>query len=158
MVSERDSLNLEFVTGAVKSQKELSSLALRSKGLWGYDPSFLELCQKELQVPLHSLEAGLVQIGYRSSKMIGFYSFTLEETEPGLNFLFIEPEEASKGYGRILFEKCVSDARSRDWLSFLICSDPHAQPFYEHMGALFIGNLESPVQQGRLLPVLRYIL
>jgi len=149
---------LRFESATQDHQKLLSELALRSKALWGYDPDFLERCKEDLIVPLHSLEKGFVQMAFFKKKLIGFYSFSTKDKEPDLNFLFLEPEYKGMGFGRALFDRAVEDARSQGWISFLICSDPNASPFYQSMGAIPIGKLESPAQKGRFLPVLRFII
>ena len=35
-------------------------------------------------------------------------------------------------------------------------TDPHAEPFYERMGAVRVGQRESSLFPGRMLPVMRY--
>ena len=153
---DRPAIRFEIAPSA--DQARLSRLALSSKAVWGYDSDFLQRCKSDLTVPLHSFEKQLVKMAFSEDQLIGFYSFSVLEAEPSLNFLFLLPSYKGKGFGRILFEEAVKDAVNRGWISFLICSDPHASPFYTHLGAILIGSLESPVEKGRFLPVLRYLL
>lgn len=150
---------LEFRLAQFSHQNLLSDLALRSKASWGYTKGFLEKFKAELTVPERCLKRNLVQMGYLNQKLIGFYSFSENRgKEPDLNFFFLEPEFKAQGLGRALFENAVETAKSYGWISFLICSDPNASAFYQHMGALWVGTLDLPDFPEHSLPIFRYIL
>ena len=150
---------ITFITAEAHHQDLLGALAFRSKASWGYSRSFLEQCKSELNVPQNCLEGRLVQMGYYNQELMGFYSFAHKKgAEPDLNFLFLEPRFKGQGLGRALFEDAVQTAIGYGWISFIICSDPHANDFYLHMGAIPVGELDSLSCPGHTLPILRYIL
>jgi predicted GNAT family acetyltransferase len=135
----------------------LSNLALRSKAYWDYNSSFIESCREDLTITPERLDKGNIQVALGSSgETLGFYSF-LDEDEPAMDFLFIEPELIGKGIGKKLWLDALRYAEAKGWSSFSICADPFAsENFYLKVGCEQIGEIESSVSKGRMLPLLRY--
>ncbi len=74
-----------------------------------------------------------------------------------LEHLWILPERIGQGIGRALFQHAVERAAARGATSLTIEADPHAEPFYLHMGATRVGAVTSEVDgQRRELPLLVY--
>jgi GNAT superfamily N-acetyltransferase len=138
-----------------QEENELSDLAFRSKASWGYNSEILNDWKEFLTVKKAKIEQGWVFVLRVENKVHGFYVFNPEKQEPHLSFLFIDPGSFRRGYGKALFKNAVQFAHSKGWSSFLICSDPPAQGFYERMGAVPMGFFPSPSIQEGFLPVLR---
>lgn len=135
----------------------LSDLALRSKAHWGYPPDFIAACRDALTVSTqHILENAVFVAQNADGKAAGFYLLIAQaEGTATLEMLFIAPEAMGQGCGRALFDHAVQVARAGGCREIQIDSDPYAESFYLRMGAERIGEAESTVVPGRMLPLLR---
>jgi N-acetylglutamate synthase-like GNAT family acetyltransferase len=136
----------------------ISSLAIRSKGFWGYSGEFLEACRQELTYS----EAKISSEDYefwvceKDGKVIGFYVLEIPgSTEAELEALFVEPDMIGNGFGRMLIEHAKGRAAARGIPEITIQGDPNAELFYESAGAVRTGQRESASIPGRFLPIFR---
>jgi ribosomal protein S18 acetylase RimI-like enzyme len=138
--------------------EQLSALALRSKAHWNYDPDFLDACRKELTLNAEFIDKSCVYVVEEAGRVAGFYAVRLCAESGGgvLDFLYVEPESIGMGYGKGLWDHAIETARKLGLSSFTLDADPNAEAFYRAMGAERIGERESPVQPGRMLPLMRY--
>lgn len=135
----------------------LSALAFRSKGWWGYSPSFLEACRDELT--LDQATAEHTRVAEVDGRLAGFYLLTplkgaAAPGRGGLSMLFVDPEFIGSGVGRVLAEDARRVAGAQGWTHLLVASDPQAVDFYVRMGAEQIGEQLSETIPGRSLPLL----
>ena len=137
---------------------QLSELALRSKAHWNYDPAFLDACRKELTLSPDLISANSVYVVEEAGRVAGFYAVRICAEGGGgvLEFLYVEPESIGMGYGKGLWDHAVKTARELGLASFTLDADPNVEAFYRAMGAERIGERESPVSPGRILPVMQY--
>lgn len=133
----------------------LSDLALRSKGYWGYDPSFLEACREALTISPEEVRDTPMFVLDEEGQIAGFSGLAGEPPEGTLEYLFLDPERIGKGYGKLLWRHAVDTARELGFEQLMIESEPNAEAFYQAMGAEPSGAIESTVQPGRFLPLLR---
>ena len=63
-----------------------------------------------------------------------------------------------QGYGRCLFERAAAVARGWALGVMEFEADPHAEPFYLHLGAERVGVSPSAAIPGRAVPLMRYAL
>lgn len=133
----------------------LSDLALRSKGYWPYDAAFLEACRAELTLSPGYIDSHPVYVCEEQGRVVGFYA--LDDQPPGgeLDALFVEPDAIGRGYGRRLFRHAVETAKRRGWSEMMIEADPYAEPFYQAMGAVRMGEVPSGSIPGRTIPLCR---
>jgi GNAT superfamily N-acetyltransferase len=137
----------------------ISALAFRSKAHWGYDAAFLERCREDLSISAKEIATSIVVVHVGPAGIDGFYRLTtLDDRLACLDSLFVDPAAIGAGVGRRLWEHAVSTARALGFLAMEFQSDPHAEGFYLAMGATRIGDSESTVTPGRLLPLMRFIL
>ena len=134
----------------------LSELAIRSKGHWGYDDTFLESCRAELTIDPTLVEKLRVVVVERERTPIGFYSLLGEPPEAELGHLFVAPEWIGLGIGRQLWEHMRGAAVTLGFGRVTIEADPGAAPFYEAMGARRFGTAPSGSIAGRELPLFSY--
>ena len=135
----------------------LSALALRSKGVWGYDRQFLEACRDELTVAPDAVEVRRAAVAVDGSgRAVGFATLEGEPPDGELGMLFVEPDRIGTGVGGILWRDAVRRAASLGFRSLRIEADPGAAPFYEAMGAHVVGTTPSGSIPGRRLPVLLF--
>lgn len=136
--------------------KRLSDLAFRSKAHWGYDEGFMAKCRDPLKVSPENIAEGRVFVLEDGGRIRGFYELTGEGSRKELSFLFVEPDDIGKGYGKALWLHAVRTAKVRGADRILIHSDPHAEPFYRAMGARRVGEVPSTAIPGRMLPLMRF--
>ncbi|MGH2616195.1 MAG: GNAT family N-acetyltransferase [Thermomicrobiales bacterium] len=135
----------------------LSALAVRSKAHWGYDEAFLDACREDLRLSPDDIAASAVYLAEGVKGPAGFYC--LRPPVDGvavLDDLFVEPAAIGQGVGRRLWLHAVATARELGCTELVIQSDPFAEGFYRAMDARRVGELESTVIPGRMLPLLRY--
>lgn len=136
--------------------ERLSDLAFRSKAYWGYNDEFMEQCRGDLTVFPGNIAEGRVLVLEDQGRIRGFYELTGKGLETELSFLFVEPDDIGKGYGKALWLHAVRTAEKNGADRILIHSDPHAEPFYRAMGAGRVGEVPSTAIPGRMLPLMRF--
>ena len=133
----------------------LSALAFRSKAHWGYTAEFMEACRAELSVSAAYMNEHVTLVVELLGTVIGFYSLEpLSEEKVELGYLFVEPAEIGRGYGRRLVEHAKTRARRDGYRVLVIQGDPHAAAFYHACGAKHVGAKVSASIPGRMLPLL----
>lgn len=134
----------------------LTELALRSKAHWGYDPEFIEDCRADLTITPAYVSANPVYVATEGQEIAGFYSLLGRGEDCELDFLYVEPGQIGSGCGRLLWRHAVEESRRLGFRRIFIQSDPFAETFYRAMGAKRVGECESAVRAGRLLPLMRF--
>lgn len=135
----------------------LTAIALRSKAHWGYDAAFLEACRAELTVDPDAVSPRRILVALEGDRVVGFVAVDGEPPVGEIGLLFVEPNRIGRGAGRALFEAAIERARAGGFAALTIDSDPGAEGFYLHMGAVRVGVAPSASIAGRLLPRLRYV-
>jgi GNAT superfamily N-acetyltransferase len=139
----------------------LTALAVRSKAHWGYSAEFIDACRDELtytpaQIDSAQFTFTVVQL---AGSLVGFYALEkLSAQKLDLKAMFVEPDHIGAGIGRALMTHARNVAAHIGAKQLGIQSDPHAQAFYEHMGATYVGQAESDSIAGRYLPSLNICL
>jgi GNAT superfamily N-acetyltransferase len=142
------------VRGArVGEAADLTALCLRSKAHWGYDPEFMRRCRPSLSVSDDDIAAGRVLVAERAGLLFGVARV---EADGELGLMFVEPRAINRGVGRALFDAAVALARRLGARRMAILADANAAPFYERMGARFVGEAPSDAIPGRSLPLYEY--
>jgi len=137
----------------------LNELILRSKGFWGYDPSFVEAYRSFLSLSPEAIEHTPIYCAEVGSRLAGVLRLTvLNEMEIELDLLFVEPTFIGQGIGTLLWRHAIDLARSMGAKTLMFDADPHARPFYERMGAVVINDHLSTVITGLRIPRMRYAL
>ena len=135
----------------------LSELALRSKGHWGYDATFLAACHDDLTLSPEDIATTVVYVQDEGDGALGYYRLLLQDDSVAeLDALFVEPTAIGQGVGRRLWQHAVATARELECTEIVLQSDPQAEGFYLAMGAQRAGESESTVIPGRMLPLLRF--
>lgn len=105
----------------------LSRLAVRSKGVWGYSPVFLEECLAELTLAADELLRLHVVVAESPSGLAGFYSLAVQEDQAEVNHFFVEPRVIGTGVGRALWRHLITNAEEMGLLAVHIEADPNAE-------------------------------
>ncbi|MBA0053400.1 GNAT family N-acetyltransferase [Streptomyces sp. AJS327] len=131
---------------------ELTELALRSKGHWGYDADFLAACRAELTLLPGEVTSRRTTVLEEGGRVLGFTTLEGEPPEGVLGMMFLEPAAIGRGLGRVLFTATADEARRLGFRRLEVDADPGAEPFYRAMGAERTGSAPSGSIPGRVLP------
>lgn len=138
----------------------LTALMRRSKAHWGYTTEFLEAVVDQLTITEADIASRAVTVLETDGQAAGFY--VLEPTDDPatlmLRDLFVDPCNIGAGYGKYLWDHAVAQARKQAISALIFDADPNALGFYQHMGAVQIGETASTVISGRVLPQMRYLI
>ena len=134
----------------------LAALAVRSKGHWPYPAGFLARFARGLGLDADVVAANEVWVAEHRGAVRGFYTLLHRADRIVLDDLWLDPDEIGRGSGRELFEHARARAAAAGPPVLEWDADPHAVGFYEHMGAVTVGWVESPL--GRPQPVMRLAL
>lgn len=75
-----------------------------------------------------------------------------------MEYFYIAIQYINKGYGNQLWNSLIIECKKNQIHNFEFVTSPQAVQFYKKMGAETIGHVESLLEQGRMIPKLRYIL
>lgn len=137
---------------------ELSALAMRSKAYWRYDAAFLEACRAALTISEKYIAENEVFVIMQSSTIVGFCALIIDGNSAELDNLFVDPPFIGTGCGRLLWDKAVEMAKKMGIRVLTIDADPFAEDFYRKMGAVKVGESESTVVPGRMLPRMEIVI
>jgi len=134
--------------------RALSDLALRSKAMWGYPPAFVEACRAALTVTREEIRDSPIYVHDGGAGVDGFYGLAGSPPRATLEYLFVDPPVTRRGIGTKLLRHAVAVACRLGFREIVVESDPSAAAFYERGGGVRIGEVESAVEAGRMLPLL----
>lgn len=130
----------------------LNALALRSKGHWGYDAAFLAAGREGLRTDPARCDGIQLVVADAGGTLLGFYRVAGGPPAGELADLFVDPRAIGSGLGGRLLRHAVDLARRLGMRSLTLDSDPYAEGFYLHAGAVRVGASPSGVDPARLLP------
>jgi len=130
----------------------ISALALRSKGHWGYDAAFLEACREDLTIDPAWCDGVRLVVAEEDGVLLGYVRIAGEPPVGELDGLFVDPPAIGRGIGGLLLQHAVATAAGLGLETLEIDSDPYAEPFYRHAGAVRTGTTSSTVDPTRSLP------
>ena len=133
----------------------LTSLALRSKAVWGYDEAFMAACRAELTITADSIAGRPTWVLEERGALLGFYQLRIDDRMAEVAQLFIAPGSLRGGLGRRLWAHLEAQARAAGCTRLEVDADPHAEGFYRAMGMSRVGVAPSGSIPGRMLPHLR---
>jgi GNAT superfamily N-acetyltransferase len=136
----------------VAEAEAISALALRSKAHWGYDPDFLAACREDLAIRPEWCDGVRLVVAEQDGVLLGYARVAGEPPVGELAGLFVDPAAIGRGVGGLLLRHAVGIAAGLGMTLLEIDSDPHAEPFYRHAGAVRTGESPSTVDPDRLLP------
>ena len=132
---------------------DLSYIALKAKGHWGYSSEQLEQWRTEfLTVSPEYLKTNRVWVASVDKlRPVGFAAIEQRGEEAILDHLWVLPDYMGRGIGKRLFLHVAATIPR-----FVFTSDPHADAFYRKLGAQKIGDHYSVLQK-RMLTKFEYI-
>jgi GNAT superfamily N-acetyltransferase len=151
-----DALDTECATRIRRAQPAdaavLTSLALTSKAVWGYDASFMAAYRAELTITPQGISRHPTHLIERQGQVLGFYQLRIDGAVAEVAQFFIAPAMLRRGLGRRLWAHLESTVRVAGAMRLEVDSDPHAEAFYLAMGMRRVGEAPSGSIAGRMLP------
>ena len=135
---------------------ELSRISIESESYWGYDSNFMDKFKVIYQVTEDFIRKNPTFILYEDGRIIGFYSLLIKQEGNTIEFFYIEPQYIGKGYGEKMWNHLANYCKGHNIKDFTLVTSPQAKEFYEKMGAIQIGEVESSLKKGRKIPELKY--
>ena len=155
---EHDRIRTRIRRARPEEAVALSDLALRSKGLWGYDAAFMEACRISLSIDPEAVAALPFNVLDEAGTITGFYGLSGQPHRGEIEFLFVDPEGVRRGRGRLLARHFLALARRLGFDELEVSADPFAEGFYAAMRAVSIGKVPSDAIPNRVVPRLRFSL
>ncbi|AZQ44941.1 GNAT family N-acetyltransferase [Nonlabens ponticola] len=148
-------MNCDIIQLNPSAAATLTSLALKSKAYWDYPAAWLDLWKEDLKVDQEYFEKFMLYGIYRYNKIIGFYSYQLQDRTAYIDMLFIDPIFIGRQLGSRLLSHCLNKIKDHGIQTAYLYSDPHAQVFYEKHGFCETGKIKTAIQN-RFLPIMTY--
>ncbi len=137
----------------------LTTLTVASKAYWGYDDDFMRKAIPYMKVTADEIARHHVYVLEMNARIVGYYQLEARTPEMmWLESLFIAPEAIGHGCGRALMDHARALAASLGARKIAFESDPNAEAFYARLGAVRVGERESPILKGRVLPLMEIAL
>ncbi|MEM8852728.1 MAG: GNAT family N-acetyltransferase [Pseudomonadota bacterium] len=133
----------------------INHLIMRSKAFWGYDAAFMAACRTELSLTPTDIAGDHAMLAVEDHTPLGIATISVDGAAGELEKLFVAPEAMGRGVGRHLMDWARTTAVEKGATALYIDADPGAEPFYQRMGAMRIGEAPSGSIAGRMLPRLR---
>lgn len=131
----------------------LTQIAHVAKRHWGYPERWISLWKDLLTITPQFILNNEVYVAIISDEIAGFYALMLNGNKLVLEHMWVAPAHIGLGLGRKLFSHAVARAISLNASVIEIDADPHAEGFYERMGAQRVGEISTDIEgQPRLLP------
>jgi len=134
----------------------LTQIAHEAKRYWGYPEHWIKHWQADLTISPEFIADNEVYAAEQEGELLGFYALIVRESKAELEHMWVAPKHIGTGVGKELFIHAMQRAAGQNVSEVEISSDPHAEGFYQKMGAKPIGEVTSEIDDGpRILPRLR---
>lgn len=150
-IKEQNKMDIRWAYATPEMSEELTQFAIDSNANYNYRNVSEEIIKSVFLTREEDILNGIVGLMQIEGETIGFYTLRNIFDENGreineLEALFLRPDYIGKGYGRLLFDKAVMDAKNLlGWTYFQLESDPFAAKFYEKLGAVKIKTNPCPL-------------
>jgi GNAT superfamily N-acetyltransferase len=135
---------------------DLTGLARRAKAHWDYEPDLLARFVADIEISEEAVAAREVRVFEDAGGTVVGVVRLVPGRPAILEDLWVDPSAIGTGVGRRLWEDAVERTRADGHGAIELDADPNAVGFYEHMGAIRIGDTPSSIVRGRTLPRMRY--
>ncbi len=137
----------------------LSAIALAAKRHWGYPERWIERWRSQLTIEPGEIAGGLFFVAEELGRAVAFCALSSELEGAWLEHLWVHPSAMGSGLGRALLERALAHAAAQGATAVALEADPHAEPFYLHLGARRTGERVYELDGApRILPLLEFSL
>lgn len=136
----------------------LTGLTFRSVQSRGYSDEFMAWEPEVIDIPLEFITDRITNVLEIEGRVCGVYVLSGEPPEIELSRMMIEPDIIGSGCGRLLWDHSVETARGIEATVIVLDADPNAEPFYQRMGAVTVGehDWEPPMMPGWRVKKMRF--
>lgn len=128
-------------------------IARASKQHWGYSPDYMQVWNHEQSLTPDFILNHPVYYAVVATAVAGFYALDMATYPCELKHLWIAPNYIGQGIGKRLFAHLTAFLEHRGVSRCQILAEPHAEGFYQHMGAVKIDQKVLP-HLGQVLPIM----
>ena len=144
---------------AVDEASVLTTIALEAKRHWGYPEHWIKHWESDLTVSPEFIRDNHVYVAEADGEVRGFYALCVGAGlahKAELEHMWVSPAYIGTGIGKELFLDAMERAAALDVRDVELSADPNAAGFYTRMGAMQIGEVDSPIDgEERKLPRLK---
>jgi GNAT superfamily N-acetyltransferase len=134
----------------------LTSIAHAAKRHWNYPETWIEQWSADLTISPGFIADNEVYVAVAGEAIAGCCALVVGDSLAELEHMWIDPKQMGRGVGRALFEHMTQRASQLGLAELELSADPHAEGFYERMGARRIGEVRADMNgQTRVLPRMR---
>ena len=131
----------------------LTSIAHAAKRHWNYPEKWIEYWKDDLTITAGFIANNEVYVAVIDEVIAGCCALVVSDSLAELEHMWIDPQQMGNGVGRALFEHAKQRARQLGLGELELSADPHAEGFYQRMGAKRIGEIQADMDgQPRVLP------
>lgn len=138
--------------------EQLTKISFAAKRYWNYQEEYFEIWKSELTINQDYINNNEVFAAEVNGGLAAYYSIievkqefmagqTLVEKGSWLEHMFVLPKWIGCGIGRMMYEHMKSFCRSKGIKELRIFADPNAKGFYEKMGAIYIEERPSSIEE-----------
>jgi len=153
----RDAMNINIRKANCHEHSILTEISFAAKRYWNYPEEYFEIWKEELTITQEYIEKNIVYVAEIDGEVIGFFSIVnvpedfwtgkvFVEKGFWLDHLFIRPEYIRKGVGTKLMRYVNYVCKEKGIKCLNIFSDPNAKGFYDKIGARYIGESPSSIE------------
>lgn len=133
----------------------LTNIAFAAKRHWQYPERWIRRWRQDLTITPEYIGRNPTFVAMIGGEIAGLCAVQIEAGEALLDHLWVMPSFMRRGVGRALFRHAEDVARERGASRMRIVGDPHAEPFYSHMGTTVYGREPATMDgEERFLPLL----
>ncbi|WP_413722351.1 GNAT family N-acetyltransferase [Sodalis sp. RH23] len=136
----------------------LTELCVQSTALLGYDDALRQSCRDKLTFRPADMENSLICVAEAGNALLGAAQLLLQDEIALLERLFVAPDNANTGIGKMLFGWSINAAHRAGAERLLIDCHPLAAGFYQRMGARAEGTVDTGLLPGQPTPRFRITL
>ena len=136
--------------------ERLTNLAVSSESYWRYDDNFMNKFREVYRVTEELIKNNATFMLFQGDSLIGFYLIISKEEINLLEYFYIDPQLIGKGFGKIMWEHMIDFCKFNEIKEIDFVTSPQAKMFYQKLGAKQVGEVESVLREGRIIPKLIY--
>jgi GNAT superfamily N-acetyltransferase len=146
-------MNIQLRRATPDEAETLTAIAHAAKRHWQYPEKWIEHWQADLTITPEFIAGNEVYVAIIGGSIAGCCALVVSDSLAELEHMWIDPQQMGAGVGRALFEHARQRAKDLGLPELELSADPHAEGFYERMGAQRIGEINAEMDgQPRVLP------
>jgi len=149
-------MNIQIRRAKPDEADTLTSIAHAAKRHWNYPEKWIEQWKNDLTITPDFIASHEVYVALVDGIVAGCCALVVGDSLAELEHMWIDLQQMGNGVGRVLFEHTRQRARQLGLAELELSADPHAEGFYQRMGAERIGEIQADMDgQPRVLPKMR---